>query len=111
MNTNESVVEEWKQIEDYPNYEVSNLGSVRRDRSNGKTIFTGTLETDGYIRIGLSKDGKCKKFKMHRLVAVAFIPNSDPINKIEVNHLGEKNDNRVCMLEWVATSSIKLDIS
>ena len=101
MNSDENVVEEWKQIEDYPNYEVSNLGRVRRDRTNGKTIFTGTLETDGYIRIGLSKDGKCKKFKMHRLVAVAFIPNSDPINKIEVNHLGEKNDNRVCMLEWV----------
>ena len=102
MNSDESVVEEWKQIEDYPNYEVSSLGRVRRDRANnGKTIFTGTLELDGYVRVGLSKDGKCKKFKMHRLVAIAFIPNSDPINKIEVNHLGEKNDNRVCMLEWV----------
>ena len=105
MNSYNSIVsdvEEWKQIEDYPNYEVSSLGRVRRDKANnGKTIFTGTLETDGYIRIGLSKDGKCKKFKMHRLVAFAFIPNPDPINKIEVNHLGEKNDNRVCMLEWV----------
>ena len=97
-----TVVEEWKKVDGYPNYEVSSLGRVRRDRANnGKTIFTGTLETDGYIRIGLSKDGKCKKFKMHRLVAFAFIPNPDPINKIEVNHLGEKNDNRVCMLEWV----------
>lgn len=95
-------VEKWKKIEGYDNYEVSSLGRVRRDKSNNcKTIFTGTKETDGYIRVGLSKDGKCRKYKMHRLVAFAFIPNLDPINKIEVNHLGEKDDNRVCMLEWV----------
>ena len=97
-----NVIEEWKKVEGYPKYEVSNLGRVRRDKSNnGKTIFTGTKESDGYIRVGLSKDGKCRKFKMHRLVAFAFIKNPDPINKIEVNHLGEKDDNRVCMLEWV----------
>jgi len=100
--SSEIIIEEWRKIEGYNNYEVSNLGRVRRDKANnGKTIFTGTLETDGYIRVGLSKDGKCRKYKMHRLVAFAFIPNPDPINKIEVNHLGEKNDNRVCMLEWV----------
>ena len=100
--SSEIIIEEWRKIEGYNNYEVSNLGRVRRDKANnGKTIFTGTLETDGYIRVGLSKDGKCRKYKMHRLVAFAFIPNPDTINKIEVNHLGEKNDNRVCMLEWV----------
>ena len=101
-NANVSIVEEWRKVEGYTNYEVSSLGRVRRDKANNeKTIFTGTLEIDGYIRVGLSKDGKCRKFKMHRLVAFAFIPNPDPINKIEVNHLGEKNDNRACMLEWV----------
>ena len=100
--SSEIIIEEWRKIEGYNNYEVSNLGRVRRDKANnGKTIFTGNLEPDGYIRVGLSKDGKCRKYKMHRLVAFAFIPNPDPINKIEVNHLGEKNDNRVCMLEWV----------
>jgi len=97
------VIEEWRKIDGYDNYEVSSLGRVRRDRANNeKTIFTGTKEIDGYIRVGLSKDGKCRKYKMHRLVALAFIPNTDPINKIEVNHLGEKDDNRVCMLEWVS---------
>jgi hypothetical protein len=97
------VIEEWRKVDGYDNYEVSSLGRVRRDRANNeKTIFTGTKEIDGYIRVGLSKDGKCRKYKMHRLVAIAFIPNPDPINKIEVNHLGEKDDNRVCMLEWVS---------
>ena len=101
-NSVSDVIEEWRKVEGYDNYEVSNLGRVRRDKSNNcKTIFTGNKEIDGYIRVGLSKDGKCRKYKMHRLVAFAFIPNPDPINKIEVNHLGEKDDNRVCMLEWV----------
>lgn len=102
-NENVVVIEEWRKVDGYDNYEVSSLGRVRRDRANNeKTIFTGTKEIDGYIRVGLSKDGKCRKYKMHRLVAFAFIPNPDPINKIEVNHLGEKDDNRVCMLEWVS---------
>jgi len=102
-NKNVLVIEEWRKVDGYDNYEVSSLGRVRRDRANNeKTIFTGTKEIDGYIRVGLSKDGKCRKYKMHRLVAIAFIPNPDPINKIEVNHLGEKDDNRVCMLEWVS---------
>ena len=96
-----SVVEEWKKIKDYPKYEVSSLGRVRRFKTNGFTIFIGTKECDGYIRIGLTKDGKCTKYKMHRLVAFAFIPNPSPDTKIEVNHLGDKDDNRVCMLEWV----------
>ena len=96
-----SVVEEWKKIKDYPNYEVSSLGRVRRFKTNGFTIFIGTKECDGYIRIGLTKDGKSTKYKMHRLVAFAFIPNLSPDTKIEVNHLGDKDDNRVCMLEWV----------
>ena len=96
------VTEEWRKVEGYDNYEVSSLGRVRRNRAdNGKTIFIGTKESDGYIRVGLTKEGKCRKFKMHRLVAFAFITNPDPINKIEVNHLGEKDDNRACMLEWV----------
>jgi len=102
-NVVEEVIEEWRKVDGYDNYEVSSLGRVRRDRANNeKTIFTGTKEIDGYIRVGLSKNGKCRKYKMHRLVALAFIPNPDPINKIEVNHLGEKYDNRVCMLEWVS---------
>lgn len=96
-------IEIWKPIAGYSNYEVSNMGKVRR---NKKTIFMGTKENDGYVRVGLTKDKKSRKFKMHRLVAMTFIPN--PENKPEVNHLGEKHDNRVCMLEWATSQENSL---
>lgn len=96
-------LEEWRVIKDYPNYEVSNMGYIRR---NGKTIFKGSKSLDGYITACLSNNGKARQFKIHRLVADAFIPN--PENKQQVNHLGAKDDNRVCMLEWATPSENSL---
>ena len=54
---------------------------------------------DGYLKIGLCKNGKVKYYLVHRLVAQAFIPN--PQNKSEVNHIDEdKENNYVENLEW-----------
>ena len=55
---------------------------------------------NGYLVVGLkAKNGKHKIERVHRLVAMAFIPNPD--KKPTVNHLNEdKTDNRVENLEW-----------
>lgn len=87
--------EQWKEIPEYPGYAVSNLGRVRLKRG---TITPGSADRNGYLRVTFSHE-KVKHFWVHRLVATAFIPN--PEGKSEVNHLGEKTDNRACMLEWV----------
>lgn len=102
-NANDDQKEEWRFIKDYPKYEVSNLGRIRR---NGTTIFTGSKDIAGYIRICLTNNEKNRKFNVHRLVAEAFIPN--PENKPQVNHLGAKDDNRVCMLEWATAQENSL---
>lgn len=94
----QNVAEEWRIIKDYPNYEVSNLGRLRK----GNYYFVGWVEAGGYCRITLTKDKTTKNFRLHRVVAEAFIPN--PENKPEVNHLGAKTDNRACMLEWTTKS-------
>lgn len=93
--------EVWKNVEEFENYQVSNLGRVRNVKS-GKIL---KLEHNkvGYQLVTLSKDGKPKRFRIHRLVAMAFI--SNPHNKPEVNHLDEiKNNNNVTNLEWCTRS-------
>ncbi|MDD3172463.1 MAG: NUMOD4 domain-containing protein [Herbinix sp.] len=109
--------EMWKDIEGFTGYQVSNLGNVRSlDRvltlKNHKGTWTqefkGTLmkqQTDkyGYKRIDFKIDGKHYNLKVHRLVAMAFLPN--PENKLTVNHKnGDKCSNSVDNLEWATQS-------
>ena len=54
---------------------------------------------DGYYSVGLSKNGILKRYYVHRLVAEAFLPNSD--NLPLINHKDEnKSNNNVNNLEW-----------
>ena len=101
----------WKPIEGYEGlYEVSSLGNVRSlDRldiykGKYKRYFKGKnlipiFDRGGYLQIMLSKNGKVQTYKLHRLVAKAFIPNPD--NLPQVNHKDEnKQNNCVDNLEW-----------
>jgi hypothetical protein len=93
------VIEEWRKIDGYDNYEVSSLGRVRNVKKNKKEkILKGSPDCAGYIRVGLCNEIHQKSLKVHILVGKAFHPN--PENKKEINHLGAKDDNRACMLEW-----------
>lgn len=57
----------------------------------------------GYLKINLYRDGKKKAVYIHRLVAEAYIPNSD--NLPQVNHIdGNKNHNFIKNLDWVTAS-------
>ena len=99
----------WKQIKEYPNYEVSSLGRIKSKkreviRSNGRNymIKEKILNQDiskGYCRVSFFVDGKIKHCLVHRLVAEAFIPNTN--NLLEINHKDEnKLNNCVNNLEW-----------
>ena len=83
-------------------YEVSNEGRVRSlnyNRTNETKILKPEKNKCGYLRVGLSKQGKTQKFLVQRLVATMFIPN--PQNLPEVNHIDEdKTNNRVENLQW-----------
>ena len=97
----------WKDIEDYEGYQVSNFGRVRSlDRYNSRgywikgCILKPIMDKKGYLTVGLSKNNHIKSFKVHRLVALHFIPNIE--NKPEIDHINTiKTDNRVENLRWV----------
>lgn len=102
--------EEWKDIEGYEGlYQVSNLGRVKSLARYVKHYKGGllllreriltTIAVRDYLNVNLYKEGKIKMFKVHRLVAQAFIENPD--NLPQVNHKNEcKWDNAVWNLEW-----------
>lgn len=93
------MTEIWKTIKDYPNYQVSNLGRVKSLNYGKEKILKNNKDKDSYFQIALSKEGKVKVFKVHRLVASAFLPNPD--NLPQVNHKDEnKTNNCVDNLEW-----------
>jgi hypothetical protein len=90
-------MEEWRIINAYPNYSVSNLGNVMNNQTNKlmKLCVKG-----GYYNIGLITGTIKKTTKVHRLVGFAFIEN--PENKPEINHKNKnKLDNTISNLEWM----------
>lgn len=83
-------------IAGYPAYYISRTGQVYSARS---TRLLKDCDCAGYRQVGLSANGHSKSVKVHRLVALAFIPN--PQNKPDVNHKdGNKANNCLSNLEW-----------
>lgn len=97
---NEIVGEQWKPVVGYEGlYEVSNYGNVYSMRT--KKILKPAKDNLGYLQVSLHKNGHGKNWRVHRLVAIAFIPN--PENKETVNHIDEdKTNNHIYNLEWMS---------
>jgi hypothetical protein len=93
----------WKQLEDCPSYRVSDTGLVQRI-TTGQGARIGKLikpfvDKQGYLHVTLCENGKVLGRLVHRLVALAFIPN--PKQLPEVNHKRRPKLNcRVSNLEW-----------
>ena len=92
-------MEEWRDIEGFNGYQVSNEGRIRSLKWGKERIRKVTINKYGYLEVSLCKDEKPTTKRIHRLVAEAFIPN--PQNLPEVNHKDEdKTNNNVENLEW-----------
>ena len=91
-------MEQWKVVKGFENYLVSSLGNVKTINGKLKKVVYDSKNYYGYVE--LWKNNKGKKFRIHRLVAETFIPNT--LGKEQVNHIdGDKKNNCVSNLEWV----------
>ena len=105
----------WRWIPGYEGlYQVSTRGRVRSvdrwvtckegSKTGSKRFLEGKIlspkrNKEGYLRVKLYRNGKLRRFAVHRMVAMAWIDN--PMDKPEVNHLDEqKGNNDVYNLEW-----------
>lgn len=100
-------IEQWRSIEYFPNYAVSDLGRVKRltTRTSGKAgAILSPVVNIGYPFVALYDRKKgTKTFSIHRLVAAAFLPKID--GKNEVNHIdGDRGNPRLSNLEYVSRS-------
>lgn len=93
----------WKDIPGYEGrYRVSSWGRVMSMNFEGRCgprLLRGTVSCYGYRVVTLYKDGKEKKWFVHRLVAIAFIPN--PGNKPMIDHIDTvRTNNHIENLRW-----------
>lgn len=103
-------MEEWRDIDGYEGlYKVSSYGRVKRvdhvsfGRHLKERILKGGKFSNGYLFVCLRKNGVNKNYSIHRLVAIAFLPNEEHFT--DVNHKdGNKTNCKVDNLEWCTRS-------
>ena len=98
----------WKGIDGYDNYEVSIYGNVRNIKT-GQVLRPYNVGA-GYHSVKLCKFGKEKNHRIHRLVALAFIPN--PENKRCCDHINNvRSNNTIINLRWATDEENQMNRS
>ena len=91
----------YAKLELYPNYRIYIDGRIYSENGNRSKFLKPSLDSHGYYRFGVTKDGKEKKFRIHRILAMCFLPCNCNFSDVSVDHINiDKTDNRLENLRW-----------
>lgn len=92
-------VGEWQECVADKDYEIFSEFPFQIRKKSNKRIVKESIDKDGYIRCHLN----CKDYRKHRIVALQFIPNDDPENKKDIDHINrDRTDYHISNLRWVS---------
>ena len=97
-------------LEEFPKYRIYINGDVWREHSKTEKLLKPLLGNRGYYYVGLCNGVKQKKFLIHRLLAMLFMPCNIDFKNITVDHINRvKTDNRLENLRWLCGSGQNLN--
>lgn len=96
-------IETWKTIQEFPDYEISNMGRVKSYRTKNPKILKPSPNHGGYFQVILSKKGGLYTRRIHQLVLVAF--RGKPPIGMESHHVdGNRRNNQLNNLIYIPIS-------
>ena len=109
-------IEEWREIPNFEDYDVSNFGRVRLTRisplrprmQKAGYLLRQKIDKDGYPCVGLIWDKKINHFRVHRLVLTVFV-GPCPDGMMGCHNDGQVSNNRLTNLRWDTAQNNKLD--
>lgn len=97
-------MEIWKDIIEYPGYQVSNLGQIKSFKQSKEGHILKPKLSGGYLGVDFRKDGKTYYGLIHRIVLSTFSP-VEGWETLTVNHIdGNPSNNKLENLEWMTQS-------
>ena len=94
--------ERWAQIDSRGKYYISTHGRVKSYQGRYAKLLKPYTNQHGYLRVDINSSRR-RTYLVHQLVALAFIPNDNPIEKDTVDHIDlDKTNNRVDNLRWLS---------
>ena len=95
-------IEVWKNIPEFENYQVSNLGNVKSLNYGKERILKKPIGGGGYIQVGIYKNKKCSKRTINQLMAIAFLNHKPCGHKMVVDHIDtNKLNNKLYNLQVI----------